>query len=62
LEKALNATFELFEPYLKKINGILGEKQFIAGGLTWFDFGLADFLQTLSLLSGEYLKSYPKLS
>lgn len=60
-EQGLAASFANFEPYLKKLNGLLGEKQFIAGGLTWFDFGLADFLQTLRLLSGDYLKAFPKL-
>lgn len=60
-EKALEASFANFEPYIKKLDGILGEKQFIAGGLTWFDFGLADFLQTLGLLSSNYLTAYPRL-
>jgi glutathione S-transferase len=43
------------------MNGLLAEKQFIAGGITWFDFALADFLQTLSLLHHDYLKPFPKL-
>ena len=47
---------------MTKINGILGDKEFIAGGLTWFDFVLADFLQTLTLLSEAYLLSFPKLA
>jgi glutathione S-transferase len=60
-EHALTASFNTFEPYLKKLDGILGEKDFIAGGLTWFDFAVADFLQTLQLLNEVYLKAFPKL-
>lgn len=61
-EQAVKDSVAQFDPYLKKINGILGDNDFIAGGLTWFDFGLADFLQTLSILYAEYLKPYPKLT
>ena len=49
-------------PALAKLNGLLGEKQYIGGDITWVDFGVADFLQILSLLSGDYLKDFPKLS
>jgi len=61
-EQALNNSFNNFDPYLKKLNGLLGEKEFMAGGLTWFDFAVADFLQTLGLLHENYLKNYPKLA
>jgi glutathione S-transferase len=46
---------------LRKLAGLLGNKNFIAGELTWFDFTLADLLQTLVLLDGELLKGFPKL-
>jgi glutathione S-transferase len=60
-DQALTKSLEDFSPYLKKFNGLLGEKLFIAGELTWFDFALADFLQTLSLLHPSYQNPYPKL-
>jgi hypothetical protein len=33
----------------------------MCGGLTWFDFALGDFFQTLELLDKKYLANYPKL-
>lgn len=51
-----------FEPCLKKLSGILGEKEFIAGGLTWTDFVLADLFQTFSLLHEDILKPFPNLN
>lgn len=50
-EQALGETIKGFEPYMQKFSGLLGEKEFICGGLTWIDFVVADFLQTLGLLS-----------
>ena len=61
LEQALAESVDRFEHHLRKLNGVLGEKEFIAGGLTWIDFGLADFLQTLTLLHESFLKGFPKL-
>ena len=60
-QKALAEAIKTFEPYLKKLTGLLGEKNFLAGELTWVDFSVADFLQTLNLLSEEILKPFPKL-
>lgn len=50
-ESALQEAIKNFEPYMKKFDGLLGNQQFIAGNLTWIDFVVADFLQTLGLLS-----------
>lgn len=60
-QNALKETNKNFETYLKKLNGILAENQFMCGELTWMDFALADFFQTLGLLSEEILKPFPKL-
>jgi glutathione S-transferase len=61
-ESALADAPKNFEPHLKKLNGVLGDKEYIAGGITWIDFALADFFQTLSLLSEDILKAFPKLT
>lgn len=61
-KEALDKSVTNFEPYLRKFNGLLGEKEFIAGQITWVDFPLADYLQILSILNEEYLKPFPKLS
>jgi glutathione S-transferase len=60
-ENALKESVAVFEPYLKKLHGLLGDKEFMAGGLTWIDFAIADFMQTLDLLSPDLLQPFPKL-
>ncbi len=37
-EEALKNYTIKFEGYFKKLNGILGKKEFMCGGLTYFDF------------------------
>lgn len=49
-EAALKENIENFLPYLSKLNGFLGNRQFFCGDLTWVDFAMADFFQTLHLL------------
>jgi glutathione S-transferase len=61
-ENALQEAIKNFAGHLKKLEGLLGEKEFICGGLTWIDFVLADFLQTLGLLHGDILQPFPKLA
>jgi glutathione S-transferase len=58
---ALKEALKNFEAYLKKLKGLLGKDDYIAGKLTWMDFVLADFLQTLALMSSEILNSFPEL-
>jgi glutathione S-transferase len=48
-------------PYIAKLNGLLGEKEFMAGEITWVDFGIADFLQALGLFTPDLLTEFPKL-
>lgn len=60
-EAALQGAKETFAPYLKKLNGLLGNKEFICGGLTWIDFGLGDFFQTLNLLDPTIFNEFPAL-
>ena len=48
--------------YLKKFDGLLGDKKFICGeGLVWLDFALADFFQTLNLPEPILFDDYPNL-
>jgi glutathione S-transferase len=47
--------------YITRLNGLLGEKDFIAGGITWIDFAIADFLQVLELFSPSLIGEFPKL-
>jgi glutathione S-transferase len=47
--------------YITRLNGLLGEKDFIAGGITWIDFAIADFLQVLELFSPSLIAEFPKL-
>ena len=60
-ENALKEAIKSFEPYLKKLSGLLGNKEFFCGGMTWMDFVMADFMQTLHLLSEEILKPFPSI-
>ncbi|MFM7852748.1 MAG: glutathione S-transferase family protein, partial [Flammeovirgaceae bacterium] len=39
----------------------MGEKNFIAGGLTWVDFAVADFVQILTLLDSALINDFPSL-
>lgn len=50
-----------FKPYLTKLSGLLGEKDFMIGNISWVDFILADFVQTLGLMCEEYFKEFGKL-
>lgn len=50
-----------FRPYLTKFQGLLGKNDFIAGNLTWVDFGIADFLQALGLLFPDLIAEFPTL-
>ena len=52
---------EQFHGYLTKLNRMIKGKHFMAGGLTWIDFGIADFLQTLQLYQPDYFQPYPEL-
>lgn len=60
-ENHLNTVVNDFQGYLKKLNGILGNKQFICGELTWVDFAFGDFFQTLHLLKPEIFNEFPNL-
>ena len=60
-EAAQVATREPWRVYIKKLDGILGDKDFMAGGLTWVDFAVADFVQVLGLLDTELIKDFPRL-
>ena len=47
--------------HLDKFKGLLGEKDFMAGGLTWVDFAVAEFLQAMTLLMPDVVYGYPTL-
>lgn len=55
-----NFPFQI-QPYINKLNGLLGEQQFIAGGITYIDFAIADFLQALGLLVPDFMAKFPQL-
>lgn len=44
------------------MNWLLGNKDYIAGGLTWLDFVLADIIQLLNQLNPKILADFPLLS
>ena len=46
---------------LKKLSGLLGEKEYLCGGITWIDFVLADTLQVLGLMSPNILAGFGNL-
>lgn len=60
-EEALAAFSQQADAYLKKLSGILGEKEFLAGGLTYIDFILADFFQVLNKMNPQLFAQYPNL-
>ena len=60
--KAKDETPKNWEVYVKKLSGLLGDKEYFAGGITWIDFVIADFVQTLNLFNEEILKPFPKLT
>ena len=46
---------------LDKLKGLLGERQWFAGKLTYCDFILGDFFQVLSLFDENFATDYPTL-
>jgi glutathione S-transferase len=48
-EEAAEEYLEKFKGSLRKLSGIIGEKDYFAGGITWLDFVVSDFVQTLQL-------------
>jgi len=50
-DAAVKESIKGFEGNLTKFNGLLGDKEFIAGGITWIDFVVAEFLQVLNTLN-----------
>jgi len=60
-ENALTQSHATFTPFLAKLSGLLGTHEYIAGGITWMDFVLADFIQTLLLLDANYFTNFPNL-
>jgi len=53
-DDALKDSVERFLNYFSKINGVLGDKDYIAGNITWIDFVFADMIQTLTRLHESY--------
>ena len=51
-----------FQVFLGKLEGLLGQKEFMVGEITWVDFMVADLMQILPFLSQEYLKPFEQLS
>ena len=53
-DDALKDSVDRFSNYFVKLNGVLGDKEYIAGNITWIDFVLADMIQTLTHLHASY--------
>lgn len=60
-EEALKAFSEKADVYLKKLSGLLDGKEYLAGGLTYIDFILADFFQALRQMNPNLFTNYPNL-
>lgn len=60
-EDSLEAFAKGAEGYLKKFSGLLGEKEYLCGGITWIDFVLADTLQVLNLMNPKILANHANL-
>lgn len=60
-EEAHKEFIEKFRPSLVKLQGLLGEKDWIAGEITWIDFVVTEFLQQLFLQTPGFKEEYPAL-
>lgn len=60
-EEALKAFSLKADGYLKKLSGLLGQKEYLAGGITYIDFILADLFQILRQMNPDLFTQYPNL-
>jgi len=60
-EEALKILSVKADGYLKKFSGLLGEKEFSVGGITYIDFILADLFQVLRQMNPDLFTHYPNL-
>ena len=61
-EEAKPEFIEKFRPGLQKLNLLLNERQFVAGEITWVDFAVADFMQTLRLMEPALIQEYANIN
>jgi glutathione S-transferase len=61
-EEALKNYSPKFEAAWKKLNWLLGNKDYMCGGLTWVDFALTDAIQLLNQLNPAILSQFPLLT
>lgn len=60
-EDSLEAFAKNVDGQLKKLSGLLGEKDYFCGKLTWIDFVVADTMQVLNLMNPKILSHHPNL-
>lgn len=60
-EEAKVEYVEKFKIPLAKLSGILGEKEYFAGEITWVDFAIAEFMQTLWLLEPALFENFQNI-
>ena len=60
-EEALSAFWGRTSDLLTKLENLLGEKEFICGGITWIDFIVADTVQVARLMSPAAIEKFANL-
>lgn len=53
---------EKWKPMVTKLEKLIADKSFAAGEVTWVDFALSDFIQTLFMMIPDYKNEYPNLA
>ena len=60
-EEAIPEYTKRFRAFLNKLAGIIGEKKYIAGEITYVDFEVCEFLQHLGLFLPDLTAEFPTL-
>ena len=57
-EDAKKEYLEKFQPYMVKLNSLIEGKDYYCGEITWLDFAVAEFMQTLWLLDAGFVEGF----
>jgi glutathione S-transferase len=60
-EEIKEEAIKSLKPSIDKLQGLLGEKEWFGGRLSYCDFIVGDFLQVYSLFNENFAGEYPKL-